>query len=442
MSRALLAGLALVGGCWLRGGGGGADDAPADAVITLYRDAASVEERHVIEVGADGVATLPIGGAVLAAPDLLVGVEGAELVQWSRVPAGADGDEVEAAIGDHAVRGRAVGAAGPAGQVIEAADGVHVVRGEVVTGGHAAALRLVTRGARRGAIVTLHYATTRLTWWTSYTLVEDRDGRGRLHGALALDNQAGRRWERARVTVIDRPIGAPGTDETPAIHLPGRFALGSGEQRLDLGLRGGPLALRPTLVYDPVGTRLDAPEKVPRSDPSYGVEPWATRVDESVLIDLTSYGGAPLPAGVVRLLRVDARGELAWRGEGKLLPPSPGARRATAISIGRATDVSGKRTRTMFERDETTKRLVEEFTLRFENQRERPVDVLAREHIYRGTCWMLSYHSTGDRIAKEGSQQIGLGVVVPARGTATIVYRVTYSWDPDYCKPPPSKSPG
>lgn len=439
MTRALAA-IALVGaaGCWR--GARARDDAPADAVITLYRDGALVEERHRLTIDADGVATVPIGGALLSAPELLVGVEGAELVEWSRVAAGADDAEVEAWVGDHAVRGRGRGEAGGT-QVIESADGVHVVRGEIVTGGHAAVLRLVTRGARPGAIVTLHYATERLTWWTSYTLVEERDGRGRLHGALAIDNQSGRRWERARIALVDRPIAAAAEDDPPPpIRVPGRFALGAGEQRLDLGLRGDPLPLRPTLVYDPVGTRLDRPDQEPPGDPAYGVQPWSTRVDESVLIDLTSYSTAPLPAGVVRLLRVDARGQLAWRGEGKLLPPSTGARRATAISVGRAADVTGRRRRTMYERDEESKRLIEEFELSFANDRDRPVEVLAREHLYRGTCWTLSYASTRHRVAKEGNQQVGLGLVVPARSRASIVYRVTYTWDPGYCRDSSSPS--
>jgi len=223
------------------------------------------------------------------------------------------------------------------------------------------------------------------------------------------------------------------------IRIPGRFAVESGEQRLDLGLPARTIPLRATLVYDPVGTSLDGGAMVPVGDPAYGVALWPGRVDESVLLDVSPISKEPLPAGVVRLFAVGDGGGLMLRGEGKLLPPADDAQRYTAIAIGQAEGVTGRRTRTMFERDEERSRIVEEITLRFTSTRPRAVDVLAREHLYRGKCWTLAYHSTGPRIAKEGEQQVGLGVVVPARGSAAIVYRVVYLWDTAQCTP--SKSP-
>lgn len=413
--------------------------APADARITLFRDGALVEEELAAAVSADGVAVVPIAGDVVTAADLLVSGLDAEVIEWTRVPALAHGSEVVAQLGDRTLRGRALGEPSGGTRAIAADDGVHLVRGEVVTGGPPAVLRVVTRGARGRVTLALRYATPRLTWQASYTLLEERDGRGRLHGAIALDNQTGRRWERARLALVDRlqPLLGASAPTGPRFltRIAGRFAIGPGEQRLDLGLRAEPLPLRATLVYDPVGTTLDGGAMRPLPDPQLGTQPWPRRIDESVLVDLTGASSEPLPAGTVRLYRVDGAGALAWRGEGTLLPPADDARRITAIAVGRAGDVTGQRTRSMFERDEDRQRLIEEFTLRFRNDRDRPVEVLAREHLYRGKCWILAYHSTGGRIAKEGEQQVGLGVVVPARAAASIVYRVIYTWDPTHCTP-------
>lgn len=422
--------------------GAGDGDAPADARITLYRDGALVEEIHRVTVDADGAALVPIAGDVATSPELIVGSPDAEVVEWTRIPGDVTGADVVVRTGDHEVAGRALGPRG-AVHVIQAADGIHLIAGELVQGGRDAMLRVVTRGAGATATIELRYPTAGLRWHTTYTLVEERPGRGRLHGAIALDNQTGRRWERARFALVDRdrPAAIPSglVDERFLIRIPGRFAVVPGEQHLDLGLPATPVPLRATLVYDPVGPSLDGGGMVPVSDPGYGVQRWPGRLDESILVDVSPVSRDPLPAGSVRLFAVGPDGALVLRGLGRFLAAADDAERYTAIAIGQAADVTGRRTRTLFERDEDRSRMVEEITLRFTSTRSRPVELLAREHLYRGKCWVLAYHSTGPRIAKEGEQQVGLGVTVPARGTATIVYRVVYLWDTAQCTP--SKSP-
>lgn len=445
-SSLLIAALALAG-CHGRAplGPRGDGDAPADARITLYRDGALIEEVHRVELDGAGVALIPIAGDVVVSPELQVGSPDVEIVEWSRLGESTRGDDVVVQIGAHEVRGRSLGAGLGGAQIVAAGDGVHLLTGETIEGGRGAMLRVVTRGAGKRATIELRYASTGLRWHTAYTLVEERDGRGRLHGALAVDNQTGRRWERARFALIDRerPVAIPTglADERFVIRIPGRFAVAAGEQRLDLGLPSTTVGLAPTLIYDPVGTSLDGGAMVPLGDPAYGVAEWPTRVDESVLLDLGTVRREPLPAGAVRLFQIDRDGRLVWRGEGKLLPPADDAVPHTAIAIGQAPGVVGRRTRTMFERDDERSRLVEEIRVEVTSTRERAVEVLAREHLYRGKCWTLAYHSTGNRITKEGEQQVALGAVVPARGTAVIVYRVVYQWDETQCTPPSKSAP-
>lgn len=363
-------------------------EAAGDAHITLYRDGAVVEETVAIEVAA-----------------------GTRYVEVPR-PLGVPPEEL----------------------TIEAAGGGVRVGPWGVDGEGAMTVELTA--ARAGtARLTLRYLTERLTWQASYTLIDDR-GRGRWHGALALRNETGRSFARARVAVLDRgmPAAAPtaAAFDQRATVVPGLHPVRLGAQRVALG--GGTLGLRPTLVYDPVGTRFDSATLRPQMDRDYAVERWPAAVDESVLIELSRIGAGPLPAGPVRVFTVGAGGALAWRGEGRLLPPADDAERYTTVAVGRSPDVTGARRRTDFAIDHDAMRLVEEVTVTLTNAGPTPADVLVREHLYRGQCWTLAFHSTGPRVAKEGLQQIGLGVTVPAGGAATVMYRVVYEWDPKGCR--------
>jgi hypothetical protein len=387
LAAALLAGCAARGAAARSPGG----EAGGDAHITLYRDGAVVAETVAIAVAA--------GTGYVAVPRPL-GVELEELT-------------IEAA--SPGVRVAAWGAASPGELAVEVA---------------------ATRaGAAR---LTLRYLSDRLTWQASYTLIDDR-GRGRLHGALALRNDTGRRFQRARIAVLDRglPVASPtaAAFAQRAVVVPGLHPVRPGVQRVELG--GGALALRPTLVYDPVGTRFDSATLRPQMDPAYAVErvdqALGAAVDESVLIELSRVSAGPLPAGPVRVFTVGDGGALAWRGEGRLLPPTDDAERYTTVSVGRSPDVTGARRRTDFAIDRDANRMVEEVTVTLRNDGDAAADVLVREHLYRGQCWTVAYHSTGHRVAKEGVQQIGLGVTVPAGGAATVMYRVVYEWGPKGC---------
>jgi hypothetical protein len=371
--------------------------ASADATITLYRDAAFVEEEIVVDVAeGEGRARLPR-------------------------PAGVDVSALMIDSDDVLVHGWTA---------VERADERAIV------------VDVVARASGK-ARFTMRYVTDRVTWQASYTLIDDH-GHGRLHGALGLTNRTGRQWASARFYVIDRPRpSAPPTAaafEQQAVAVPGTYAVRPGGQRLDLALHGGELALQPTLVYDPVGPRLDSATMRPQTDESYGVEKWPSAVDESLLVDLLRVADGPLPAGPVRVFTVGEGGALVWRGEGRLLPPAADASLYTTVAVGRSPLVTGTRRRTDFAIDHDQLRLVEEVTLTLHNSGERVADVLVREHLYRGLCWTLAYHSTGERVAKEGAQQIGLGVNVPAGGDATVMYRVLYEWDERTCRDSTSKN--
>lgn len=412
MVSARIVAIAVLAACGGRfGGGGGEGGAPADARITLYRDGAFVEETVEVEVAAGaGVVMVPrpLGvevAAIAVDPDGDAAARGVRVLGWA---AAGRGDPAGAG------RGQPADASAPGG------------------GGDLAVQLVAPRGGR--GRLTLRYLTERVGWQASYTLIDD-GGRGRMHGALALANRTGRRWERARFFLVDRNMPSAAPTEAAfaqrAIAVPGVHAVRPGAQRLDLGLAGA-LTLRPTLVYDPVGTRLDSATQQPQRGESYGVERWPAAVDESVLIDLAQVADGPLPAGLVRVFTVGRGGALVWRGEGRLLPPADDAERYTTVAVGRSLDVTGARRRTDYHHDLDRRRLVEEITVTLHNAGDRAADVLVREHLYRGVCWALAFHSAA-RVAKEGAQQIGLGVTVAAGGDATVMYRVVYEWDDRTC---------
>ena len=426
--------LALGGAACLPSGHDRRGGGPADAHLVLYRDRALIEEDIVADVrGHRAVLPMPAG---VAAEDLAISSDDVHVVAWSS--SAADGQrDVVAVAGARTQRGRLLGVDDRGVVLIEGGD-VHVVGGaELLSGAIRPALIAEVDGRDGRARFRLRYPTDRLSWQASYTLV-DHDRGGRLHGALVIDNQTGRRWRQAALAIIDAPAPDPaigGDDLPPAARLPGRYAIEPGPQRLELALRDRPLPLRSTLVYDPVGPALDHPTNPPEDAAGYGVQRWPTTVDATVKIELGAIADVQLPAGPVRLAAVDGSG-LAWRGEGELLPPATDAERYLTIAIGRIDDVSGRRARTDFVKDAARQRLYEEITVTLTSTRRAPVDVLVREHLYRGPCWKLAYHSTGDGVAKEGAQRIALTTTVPAGGTATVVYRVIYHWSAPECSPP------
>lgn len=426
-------GCALVG----RGHAGAGGGAPADVRIVLYRDRALVDESIDADVR-DHRAVLPLPLGVDPAELVIVG-DGARVVAWSA--AAADGQrDVQAVTGPRTTRGRLLGV-DETGVALLDGDVVHLVGGvEILAGAVRPAIEVEVEGGDGRRRFHLRYPTDRLSWQASYTLV-DHAGRARLRGALTVDNQTGRRWQRAAIAVVDGPAPDPvaggGPPPAPA-RMPGRYAIEPGPQRLELALRDRTLAVGSLLVFDPVGTSLDHGQP-PEKDASYGVGRWPATLDETVKFDLAAVADVALPAGPVRLATVQADGALRWQGEGKLLPPASDAERYLTVAIGDVDDVRGARQRTDFVRDDARQRLVEEIRITLTSTRATAVEVLVREHMYRGPCWTLAYHSTGDGVAKEGEQQIALTTTVPPAGTATVLYRVVYHWS-EQCSNPSSSS--
>jgi hypothetical protein len=113
-------------------------------------------------------------------------------------------------------------------------------------------------------------------------------------------------------------------------------------------------------------------------------------------------------------------------GEARLYDAATRVAGSDTVAIGTADGVVGHRERRDWSKDPDHKRVSEELLLTIDNARPRPIDIVIREHLYRGQNWTLAYQSAP--AGKEGPQQIALRATVPANGQAKVLYVVVYTW--------------
>ncbi|HEX3761578.1 MAG TPA: hypothetical protein VHW23_22930 [Kofleriaceae bacterium] len=307
----------------------------------------------------------------------------------------------------------------------------------------AVAVELAATAPRPGRFtVTLGYATDHLAWDATYTMTTNsaRD-RATVRGAIAIRNTTGLAL-RARTWVIDTELGAlrdggpeqlraalrgaPAAARDAAPRELGLLALGDGEIRIELLDADPPHRLRSVLVYDPIGAGLDHTGAVPVADPAIGASHAPGQVSESFEIARDPAASRGLPAGPARLLEGRPDGSTERLGEARLFDATSRVADVDTVAVGTARGVTGHRERRDFARDDELRRFSEEFLITIDNARPYPIDIVLREHLYRGQNWTLAYQSVP--AVKEGPQQIALRTRVPASGQAKVLYVVVYTW--------------
>jgi len=413
--------------------------------ITLYRDHAVIAHRLEVEIPPASTATVKLRIAAGAEPDeiYLVDKSALEIRQVRVIGAPTKPetcDEVSCVLESYehaccakfkkpvpAASALTVGVPNKLGGPIEV---------ELAIGGPSAGTFSVLVG----------YRTPRIDWDAAYTLITS-GAHGELRGALAIRNATGIAFPDARLRVADSQHAAVtarlkqieakanGTldkkkEDTSPVGMPrevSRIDLLEGDTRVELL---GPVTrpLRSMLVFDPVGSGYDYKHTQPVQDPALGAVTPGTKLVESLALDRPE-AFRLLPGGPVRVLQRRPDGSLLLLSEAPLFGEATLAASIDVIPLHTAERVSGKRERRELTIDNDRRRIVEEFVLTIDNMRERPIDVLLREHLYRGQSWTIAYRSTFDA-KQEGVQQLTMSTVVPARGKQTVRYVVVYSWDP------------
>src|SRR3954463_11530974 len=119
--------------------------------------------------------------------------------------------------------------------------------------------------------------------------------------------------------------------------------------------------------------------------------------------------GMPLPKGRLRFYRQDAGGRLEFTGENEM-DHTP-REETIRVFTGAAFDVVGTRKRTEYHNDFQRREVNESFEIAVRNRKAVPVEVLVREHLYRGANWNIL--SESDTHVRRDSNTIEFPITVP-----------------------------
>jgi hypothetical protein len=311
-------------------------------------------------------------------------------------------------------------------------------------------------GAQRTRVT---YQTGGITWWADYNLIFN-EGKDANTGVLDLSawvsiiNQSGATYPDARLKLI---AGDVHRAEPPPQVLMRKQAMevataamdqaGGFEQKAFFEFHLYTLGRRTTLPNNSTKQieLFDQAKQIParRVLVYYGLAmPYAypdpmterdlgTQANKKVDVYLEfkndkAYGlGVPLPAGRIRVSKIDAADQsLEFIGEDKIdhTPKDEEVR----IKLGSAFDVVGERRQVDFAIDNKARWMEEEIEVKLRNHKDQPAEVLVRENLYRWTSWKVV--SKTHEFTKEDARTIHFPVKVPKDGETVVRYRVRYTW--------------
>jgi hypothetical protein len=135
--------------------------------------------------------------------------------------------------------------------------------------------------------------------------------------------------------------------------------------------------------------------------------------------------GVPLPAGRIRVSRLDAAdGSLEFIGE-DTIGHTPRDERVR-VKLGSAFDVVGERKQADFTSDTRARWIEEEIEVQIRNHKDEDVEVQVREFLFRWSNWKILTSSLP--YEKEDARTILFPVKVAKNSNKTVRYRVRYSW--------------
>ncbi|MET0292487.1 MAG: DUF4139 domain-containing protein [Steroidobacteraceae bacterium] len=300
------------------------------------------------------------------------------------------------------------------------------------------------------------YQTGGITWWADYNLIfaGSKDvGSGTLDLAawVSIINQSGASYPESRLKLIAGDVNRAPVAPSPRVMMAmaedarvkrGGFAEQSFDEfhlytldrrtslpnnstkQIELFDQARKVPAKRLLVYR--GAPQFGYGAEPQLDRGFGFAP-NTKVDSLLEFRNDKAGGLglPLPAGRVRVSRLDANdGSLEFIGE-DVIGHTP-RNETLRLKLGTAFDVVGERKQVDFSVNNAERWADEEFTIELRNHKDEAVDVQVLETLYRWTSWRIVSSSLPSK--KEDAGTVSFAAKVPKDGATTVRYRVRYSW--------------
>lgn len=313
------------------------------------------------------------------------------------------------------------------------------------------------RGGTQKARVT--YQTGGITWWADYNLIfsagrDANNGFVDLSAWVSIINQSGATYPEARLKLVAGDVNRvqPGIDpafgartltmvegrrtvsttgfEQKAFDEFHLYTLGrrttlpnNSTKQIELFDQARKVPAQRLLVLSNALTGFGAGGYTDRNFPATG----ENKVDTYLEFrnDKESGLGVPLPAGRIRVSRLDAAdSSLEFIGE-DAIDHTPRDEKVR-VKLGSAFDVVGERKQLDFSRDSNASWLEEEIEVEVRNHKDEDVEVQVREFLFRWTNWQIL--SSSQAYNKEDARTIMFPVKVPKNSYRTVKYRVRYSW--------------
>jgi len=312
------------------------------------------------------------------------------------------------------------------------------------------------RGGTHRARVT--YQTQGMSWWADYNLVfspgsDANSGLLDVGAWVSIINQSGASYEDCKLKLVAGDVhrapqadigfargtrrmalaeaSAPGFEEKAFFeyHL---YTLGrpttlpdNSTKQIELfeAARGVP-ADKVLVYYGLQGFYGFAPNPV--TDRNLGIQS-NSKVDVYLRFENAKKNGLgiPLPAGRVRVNQIDpADGSFEFIGE-DVIDHTP-RDETVLIRLGSAFDVVGQRKQVDFQVDSTRKWMEDTIEIELRNRKEKSVEVIVKENLYRWTNWEIVESS--HEWEKQDARTVHFPVRVAAGEKVQVKYRVRYSW--------------
>ncbi|GJQ28593.1 MAG: hypothetical protein HBSAPP03_04770 [Phycisphaerae bacterium] len=358
----------------------------------------------------------------------------------------------------------------PGGLILKTRDGLELVNGYSGLSFASLPEGLITRPtlvwkvkspAPGSQTARVSYETQGMTWWADYNLLY-ADGKDENSGTLTVGawvsilNQSGASYGDATLKLVAGEVnraprgqneqflgmarsstarddgGVAGFQEKSFFeyHL---YTLGrpstlpdNSTKQIELFPTAANVPCTKVIVYDGFGGEWWWGGTDPYTDAGPGTP---TKKDVDVYVkfrnDAASGMGMPLPAGRIRMSKVDpADGGVEFIGE-DVIRHTP-KDEDVLVKVGKAFDLVGERVVKNFEVDWDRRTMTETIEVKVRNHKAQPVKVLVQERMYRWTGWKIAEKSHD--YTKVDSRRVHFPLALKPGEEGVVTYTVVYSW--------------